>query len=140
MTEDALRKLWAGRFISYLLVEKNSSELTGANYKRDIREFEQFMLLKEGAAFCWEQVQVPHIRSYLAYLNQKAYARRTIARRISSLRSFYKFLLREGRIEQNPFTKVRTPKLDKRLPVFLEETDQRSACQPGDRGHFGIAG
>ena len=59
MTEDALRKLWAGRFISYLLVEKNSSELTGANYKRDIREFEQFMLLKEGAAFCWEQVQTP---------------------------------------------------------------------------------
>lgn len=138
MTEDALRKLWAGRFISYLLVEKNSSELTGANYKRDIREFEQFMLLKEGAAFCWEQVQVPHIRSYLAYLNQKAYARRTIARRISSLRSLYKFLLREGRIEQNPFTKVRTPKLDKRLPVFLEETEIEAILELPDKAPLGL--
>ena len=48
-------------------------------------------------------------------------ARRTIARRISSLRSFYRYLRREDRVKTNPFTQVRTPKLEKKLPVFLEE-------------------
>ena len=68
-------------------------------------------------------MQVIHIRSYLAFLNQQRYARRTIMRRISSLRSFYKYLLREGLVTANPFAGIRTPKLDKRLPVFLEESE-----------------
>ena len=56
-------------------------------------------------------------------MNEADYARRTIARRISSLRSFYKFLVRENYVKINPFVKVRTPKLVKKLPVFLEELE-----------------
>ena len=123
MSQAELRKEWAEKFYNYLLVEKNGSRLTCENYRRDISDFEQFMLGKAGADFSWKEIQVIHIRSYLAWLNRENYARRTIARRISSLRSFFKFLLREEYVGQNPFTKVRTPKLDKRLPVFLEETE-----------------
>ena len=132
------RKEWIDKFENYLLVEKNSSKLTEENYHKDISAFEQFMQSKVGEAFSWNQVEVIHIRSYLAYLNHEQYAKRTIARKISSLRSFYKFMLREEYIEQNPFTKVRTPKLDKRLPVFLEESEIDSILDLPDTSPLGL--
>ena len=138
MSQAELRKEWAEKFYNYLLVEKNGSRLTGENYRRDISDFEQFMLAKAGNDFSWNEIQVIHIRSYLAWLNHENYARRTIARRISSLRSFYKFLLREEYVKQNPFTKVRTPKLDKRLPVFLEETEIDSLLDLPDATPLGL--
>ncbi len=138
MLQAELRKEWAEKFYNYILVEKNGSRLTGENYRRDISDFEQFMSAKTGAGFNWKEVQVIHIRSYLAWLNHENYARRTIARRISSLRSFYKFLLREEYVDQNPFTKVRTPKLDKRLPVFLEEMEIDSLLDLPDATPLGL--
>lgn len=138
MPQEKLRRDWVEKFKNYLMVEKNGSRLTGENYARDIADFEKFMAGKAGEGFFWDQVQVIHIRSYLAWLNHENYARRTIARRISSLRSFYKFLLREEYIGQNPFTKVRTPKLDKRLPVFLEETEIDSILDLPDSSPLGL--
>ena len=138
MSQEGLRKEWAEKFYNYLLVEKNGSRLTCENYRRDISGFEKFMLAKAGESFNWDEIQIIHIRSYLAYLNHENYARRTIARRISSLRSFYKFLLREELVGQNPFTKVRTPKLDKRLPVFLEETEIDSLLDLPDATPLGL--
>ncbi len=138
LPQAELRKEWAEKFYNYILVEKNGSRLTGENYRRDISGFEQFMVAKAGAGFNWKEVQVIHIRSYLAWLNHENYARRTIARRISSLRSFYKFLLREEYVGQNPFAKVRTPKLDKRLPVFLEETEIDSLLDLPDATPLGL--
>lgn len=111
------------RFFRYLAVEKNSSELTVINYRKDIQSFAEYMLERKKAAFSWEQVGALEVRSYLAFLNQKQYARRTIARKVSALRSFYKYLLRENIVEYNPLSKVRSPKLDKKLPVFLEESE-----------------
>lgn len=125
-------------FLDYLFVEKNGSVLTGENYRRDIRDFEQFMISKAGPAFAWTQVAVLHIRSYLAFLNKENYARRTITRRISSLRSFYKYLLREEIVPANPFAGVRTPKLDKRLPVFLEEGEIDSILDLPDQSLLGL--
>lgn len=138
MPQADLRKEWAEKFYNYLLVEKDGSRLTTENYRRDISDFERFMLSKTGSDFKWNEVQVVHIRSYLAWLSHENYARRTIARRISSLRSFYKFLLREEYIGQNPFTRVRTPKLDKRLPVFLEETEMNSLLDLPDTSPLGL--
>jgi integrase/recombinase XerC len=108
-------------FLNYLTVEKNCSPLTVSNYQRDIQIFLTYLSGKGFTDFAWPSLTVLQIRSYLAYMNDENFARRTIARRISSLRSFYKYLVREGKIAQNPFTRVRSPKLDKRLPSFLEE-------------------
>ena len=138
MSQAKLRKEWAEKFYNYLIVEKNGSRLTGENYRRDISGFEQFMIEKAGESFRWNEIQVIHIRSYLAWLNHENYSRRTIARRISSLRSFYKFLLREEYVRQNPFAKVRTPKLDKRLPVFLEEPEINSLLDLPDATPLGL--
>lgn len=109
------------RFLTYLTVEKSSSLLTVNNYERDINCFSEFLEERFNGDFQWSQVGALDIRAYLSFLNKEEYARRTIARRISALRSFYKYMVRENILEYNPFAKVRTPKLEKKLPVFLEE-------------------
>jgi integrase/recombinase XerC len=109
------------RFLTYLTVEKSSSLLTVNNYERDINSFAEFLADRFNGDFQWSQVGALDIRAYLSFLNKEEYARRTIARRISALRSFYKYMVRENILEYNPFVKVRTPKLEKKLPVFLEE-------------------
>ena len=53
MSQAELRKEWAEKFYNYLLVEKNGSRLTGENYRRDISDFEQFMIAKAGTDFAW---------------------------------------------------------------------------------------
>ncbi len=120
MTDKAWKDPLAEQFLNYLRVEKNDSPYTILNYGEDIRAFSDFLAAR-GKEHQWIQVTVLDIRSYLASLHKADMARRSIARRISSLRSFYRYLVREGKLKMNPFTKVKTPKLEKKLPVFLEE-------------------
>ena len=108
-------------FLNYLRVEKSCSELTIKNYRKDLDSFAAFWHQRTQGAALWERVSPLDVRAYLAYLNEKQYARRTVARRISALRSFYKFLVRENLLDTSPLAKVRSPKLDKRLPTFLDE-------------------
>ncbi len=109
------------RFLNYLEVEKNSSSHTLTNYQRDIMSFADFLSQNFQSDLHWQQVGVAEIRAYLAFLNERSYARRTVARRISSLRSFFKFMVRENYLEYSPLVRIRNPKLEKKLPVFLEE-------------------
>ena len=111
------------RFLSYLTVEKACSELTVTNYRKDLTSFAAFWRERAKGAVLWERVSPLDIRAYLALLNEKGYARRTIARRISALRSFYKFLVRENILDTSPLAKVRSPKLEKKLPGFLDEVE-----------------
>ncbi|GEN34114.1 tyrosine recombinase XerC [Aneurinibacillus danicus] len=104
-------------FKQYLQIEKNASPLTIANYEKDILAFTAFM--KQHGVTEYAAVSYVHVRSYLTELHRRNYARRSIARKLSSLRSFYRFLLREEKLEHNPFTMVSTPKLAKKLPSFL---------------------
>lgn len=103
------------KFITYLKVERNSSEHTITNYTIDLDSFEKFLGEKNIS-------EVDHLalRRFLADMRAKNYSKRTIARKLASLRSFFKFLYREGYIKTNPITALSTPKLDKKLPVFLD--------------------
>ncbi len=65
-------------------------------------------------------LDVDQARAYLAYLNEKGYSKATIARKLATLRSFYKFLVKTNRCSSNPLTPIRTPKQEKKLPRFLE--------------------
>ena len=89
-------------FWQYLAVEKNTSALTVKNYAADIDIFAGFLKTRYPGGFNWQEINVLDIRSYLADMNGKKYARTTIARRISALRSFYKYLQRENKVKQNP--------------------------------------
>ena len=68
------------------------------------------------------KADINSIRAFLAHLNEQNYSKATSARKLATLRSFYKFLVRRGRIETSPVTAIRTPKQEKRLPRFLDST------------------
>ncbi len=103
------------KFINYLKVERNASDHTVTNYLVDLNGFSAFAREKK-----IEEIDHLFLRRFLAELRTKNYSKRTIARKLASLRSFFKFLFREGLIKTNPITAVITPKLDKKLPVFLD--------------------
>lgn len=105
------------RFIRYLEAERNASEHTIQHYEHDLQQFVHF--LQQEAVPDFAAVTYLHVRNYLAVLNSKEYARKSVARKLSALRSFYLFLLREGEIEVSPFSYIRTPKQQKKLPQFL---------------------
>jgi len=110
-------------FSNFLEIEKNSSIHTLKNYSTDLEDFFIFVINDYPDGLEFSDLTPLYIRSYLAFLNEKKYARRTIARKISTLRSFCRYLLREGKIKTNPFVKIKTPKLTKKLPVFLDNIE-----------------
>jgi len=111
-------------FFRYLKVEKNASPHTIANYRTDIEHFFAFAAVKLGMDKVPLAAVTPIlIRAYLACLKDENYARRTIARKMAALRSFFRHLCRETVVTENPFTMVRTPKLEKKLPVFLDHAE-----------------
>jgi tyrosine recombinase XerC len=99
------------QFITFLKTERHYSEHTISNYARDLRFLTGFLKdrkLDRGAA-----------RDYLLALEKHRYSRRSIARKLSSARSFFRFLAREKLVDQNPFQNLLTPKLPRKLPNFL---------------------
>jgi tyrosine recombinase XerC len=106
------------KFLRYLEIEKNASPHTIVNYKLDLNGFKDF--LKEA-----DVAQVDHLflRRYLASLKEKRLTARSIGRKLSSLRSFFRFLVKEGYAQANPTDAVSSPKLEKTLPRFLTEND-----------------
>lgn len=104
------------KFLTYLEIEKNYSDHTLLNYKIDLDEFFDFL---NGMAF--KDVDYPALRRYVAHIRQRNLKPRSVARKLSCLRSFFKYLQREEIIEKNPAALLMTPKLDKKLPNFLSE-------------------
>ncbi|MBN2183452.1 MAG: tyrosine recombinase XerC [Sedimentisphaerales bacterium] len=137
------------KFLDYLKYERRFSEHTAKCYGADLTQFSEFLSGgSEGPTDYDETDSFSHhhdgpatavatkvninidqllleastdsIRSYLAFLSEKQYSRATVARKLATLRSFYKFLVKRNNLSTNPVTAVRTPKQEKKLPRFLE--------------------
>ncbi len=106
------------RFTRYLEIEKNYSAHTVLNYRLDLGDFIKFLGDTQ-----IENVDYLLLRKYLALLKEKKLKARSMARHLSALRSFFKFLTREGFLKSNPILSVASPKLDKHLPQFLTEEE-----------------
>lgn len=110
-------------FIEYLSNERHFSAHTARCYAADLDQFCKFLATK-GEAEDMDQrllsADGEMIRSFMADLHGKNYCRSTVARKLATLRSFYKFLLRRGHLATNPVAGIRTPKQDKKLPKCLE--------------------
>jgi len=106
------------KFMRYLEIEKNYSAHTILNYKLDLEGFNKFIAGTE-----LEKVDYLTLRKYLAVLKEKNLSNRTVGRRLSALRSFFRFLTREGYIKTNPILMLSSPKLDKHLPSFMTEEE-----------------
>lgn len=104
------------KFEGYLSVEKNYSPHTIKNYLSDLEEFSKFLSGEEIT-----NVSYLTIRKFLAHLRSGNISKRSVCRKLSTLRSFFKFLQRDGYIKANPVESISTPKMDKKLPIFLDE-------------------
>jgi len=105
-------------FITYLTHEKRYSPHTITSYQTDLDQFEEYIANTFEISF--PEVKHTHIRSYMVDLMEKQTSESSINRKVSALRSLYKFLLREEKVEHNPTVLIKAPKIPKRLPVFVD--------------------
>lgn len=111
------------QFIAYLEVERNYSRHTVAGYRRDLLDFRSFLLNRGGSLPSIGEIDRLMIRSYLANLQERQLARSTVLRRLSSIRSFFRYLCRRGHLEVDPTAALATPKAQRKLPEFLEMSE-----------------
>ncbi|MCI2253125.1 tyrosine recombinase XerC [Domibacillus sp. PGB-M46] len=125
-----LFKNYTNSYFAYLQIEKNSSVHTVKNYRDDLEHF--FMFMNE--QLITELTDVTHqtARLYLTLLHEKKMARASVSRKISALRGFYRFLMRENVVTENPFLLVHRPKGTKKLPSFFYEEEMRELFEAAE--------
>jgi integrase/recombinase XerC len=109
-------------FLDYLKFEKRYSVNTLISYETDLADFFDFLNIQFGALQL-KEISHSFIRSWLADLKEKRLTSRSINRKISTLRSFFKYYLKRGTIETSPVSNAISPKSGKRLPVFVKEKE-----------------
>ncbi len=109
---------YVDKFIRYLEIEREVSPHTSLNYRIDFKRFSKFLGKKR-----LEDVDYLFMRQFLADLRHGNLSRASIARTLSALRSFFKFLVREQLVHTNPLAGIATPKKEKKLPVFMHEAE-----------------
>ncbi|WP_160713563.1 tyrosine-type recombinase/integrase [Chitinophaga solisilvae] len=110
----------AGRFISSIQLEKRYSGHTCTAYRNDLLQFFDFVTATYGTAPVGEITHVM-IRSWLAKLMEDAMTAKSVNRKISTLKSFFKYCIRQELVKQSPMMKVVAPKISRRLPGFIDE-------------------
>ena len=118
----ALTRQTIQSFLDYLKFEKRYSIHTLTSYQTDLFDFIDFLEAQFGAVSL-KEVNHSFIRSWLAFLKNKGLSSKSINRKISTLTSFFKYHLKTGAIGSTPMAQVISPKISKRLPVYLQETD-----------------
>jgi integrase/recombinase XerC len=122
-----------GRFLDHITYEKRYSPLTLVSYRTDLEKFRDFLKSTyetEDLTNAGYQM----VRSWVVYLLESGQSSRTVSRKISTLRSYYKFLLKENLITENPMTRITVPKISGRLPVFVENESMQMLFDKVDFG------
>jgi len=123
--------LYKDKFLSYLRFEKRYSAYTSGSYENDLNQFEIFC--KE----CGEEDGIPDprlIRMWIVSLLEKNISPRSVNRKLSALKTFCKYLIREGVLKSNPVDKVLKPKMKKRIPSFVEQERLNTSLNEFDFG------
>ncbi|HZK43332.1 MAG TPA: tyrosine recombinase XerC [Syntrophomonadaceae bacterium] len=131
----------AEKYLEHLKIEKSASKLTISGYKTDLKQFFEFLADKKSIKInqlLADMITHQLVREYLALLLGAGYKRSSIARKLASLRSFVKYLCREGILSANPIAAVSTPKQDKRLPKFFYPDEIQMLLEAPDNSYLGI--
>ncbi len=115
--------LYIDKFLEYLKYEKRYSQHTVDAYTRDINSFVHFQQIFNPDISIIDGVDYRFVRSWIVYLHKKQLSNRTINRKITGVKRFYKYLLSEGIVLQNPFDQVVSLKITKKLPSFVKEEE-----------------
>ena len=108
------------RFIQYIKFEKRYSVNTVISYENDLSQFESYLNNEFGIAGAFNSDYL-QIRSWLVSLMESGITARSVNRKITTLKTYFKFLIKEGIIKENPMAKILSPKVSKRLPVYVEK-------------------
>lgn len=133
-------ELWTDSFLKYLEAERNYSSATIESYARDLSMFQEF-LEEQNPDASWTAVEAEDVREWVIYLmDEQKMAATSVNRRLSAMRSFYKYLRRVGRVSINPMEKVVAPKKKRPLPYYVRESemDRLLELTAGDRSFKGI--
>jgi integrase/recombinase XerC len=133
-------------YLRYIEDGRQLSGHTVAAYRRDLLQFRDWMDTQH-VDWEWERVDRLDLRSYLGYLARQGLARRSIGRKLSAVRSFFRWLHREGIVDANPARAVRSPRSERKLPGWLTRTDmdrvfvlaENRAAEGGFTGARGLA-
>jgi len=109
------------KFLSYLKFEKRYSAHTINAYQRDLNDFLEYAEIEKVGDF--ENLSASYIRSWIVFLIEKGLKNRSVNRKLASLRSFYKWLMKEEIVYSSPMSKVNGPKSEKYLPQFVQESE-----------------
>ncbi len=122
------------RFLRFLKVERNASELTIKSYREDLEALLEYFADTQGTLPTPAAVTTLDLRDYIAAVSNAGYAKTSIARRLASLRSFFRFCQREGIVDNNPAKPLRNPRKPQKLPHFLStgELDKLLQAPPAD--------
>jgi len=111
---------WIKDFIDYLRYERNYSNRTTEVYQADLEAFKRFYEATD-SSLSWAEMPADIIRQWVVEMMDKGNVATSVRRRLSSLRSFYKFLLRRGLVTKDPVHKMPGPKVEKKLPAYVRE-------------------
>ena len=107
-----------GKFLQFLETEKRYSKHTVENYSKDIDDLEKFCSVKKINS--WDEIKPHHVRTYASQIFIDGLGARSIQRKLSAIRSFMNYLVRENLLRTNPADGVKTPKAPKKLPGVLD--------------------
>ena len=113
---------WIEDFIDYLQYERNYSRKTTEVYQADLEAFKRFYEATD-SNLNWADMPADIVREWVVEMMDKGNAATSVRRRLSSLRSFYKFLLRRGLVTKDPVHNMPGPKVEKKLPAYVRETE-----------------
>lgn len=125
-------------FLLYLKIEKNASYHTIMQYDADLRQFVEFAKEQSRLSELFLQVDSIMVRQFLNEYLPRTYAKRTFARKIASLKSLFRYLVLQDYLCESPLQFIRSPKLDKKLPVILEETELQELLTIPDHHGLGL--
>ena len=110
-------------FLDYLRYERNYSNYTIEAYSKDLRQFEEYVKLKKDSVFVPGDVDADLVRSWIVSLMDEKISPVSVNRKLSSLKSFFKFLMKQGSISVNPLRLITGPKTKKPLPYFVRDKE-----------------
>ncbi|MFK7767328.1 MAG: tyrosine recombinase XerC [Mariniblastus sp.] len=111
------------RFLRYLKVERNCSDLTIKSYREDLELLYEYLCDSLGRSPSPSELTPLDLRTYVSALHEAGYAKSSVARRLASLRSYFRFAQREGLCDSNPAKPLRNPRRDRKLPHFLSSRE-----------------
>ncbi len=117
-------------YFRYLVAEKNLSPLTLRNYRTDLLHFALYLEDEEGVPVL--EADRTMARRYLGALKNSGMVTASLTRKVSTIRSFYRFLVREGKVESTPLTGIVAPKRERRLPTILSKADLDALIESAD--------